>query len=253
MLIVPFFSCKLDMSFLLGCGIIPSFSGHSFIKSPISILLTKALFDIWGKVGKVCLEMFRNFEVALNVTKNFSTPDILHELFFAERTFIGEICSKMSFYCRISSVKFPPVALPHFKLFSSVLLYIFFAHLVFFPLFYPSRNFVIIQCRASFLTWTVVEITTHCLKGSVTRVTNSINSKAINLLLSAGCNIAFNATFRMNLLKLGKDHFFERACFVLSGIEFLRFSVIVPSCIQSNGHWLTHRKGIELACVYADD
>ena len=37
---VPFVRIKLDMSILLGCGIIPSFSENSFIKSPISFLLT---------------------------------------------------------------------------------------------------------------------------------------------------------------------------------------------------------------------
>ena len=83
-------------------------------------------------------------------------------------------------------------------------------------------------------------------------VTNSSNTKAINHLLSTSFNIAFNLTFRTSLLKIRKDHIFERACFVLSKDEFLSFTVIVPSYIQSSRHWLTHRKGIELACVFAE-
>ena len=94
-----------------------------------------------------------------------------------------------------------------------------------------------------------MKITTHCFKDSVTMVTNSINTKAINLLLSTSCNIAFNLTFRTSLLKIGKDHNFEGACFVLSGHDFLGLRVIVPSCIQYSTHWLTHRLVIELACV----
>ena len=48
----------------------------------------------------------------------------------------------------------------------------------------------------------------------------------------------------MCLLKIGKDRIFEKACFVLSRHEFLRFRVIVPSCEQSSGHLLTRRNGI---------
>ena len=103
------------------------------------------------------------------------------------------------------------------------------------------------------MTWTVVEIATHCFKDIVTMVTNSINTKVINLLLSTICNNAFNLTFQTSLLKIRKHHFFLKACFVLSRHEFLRCSVIVPSCIQSSRHWLTHRIGIELACVYANN
>ena len=206
-----------------------------------------------GEVDKVCLQMFRNFQVALNVTKQPPTPNLFHEPFFGERSLITEICSKMIFYCPISSVYFPPIALPRFDNFVSFLLYIIFAHLVLFPLFYASHNFVVSQSRASFLTWTVVEITTQCFKDSVSMVTNSISTEAINLLLSASCNIAFNLTFRTSLLKIRKDHIFERACFVLSRHEFLRFVVLVPSCLQSSRHRLTHRIGIELACVYVDN
>ena len=125
--------------------------------------------------------------------------------------------------------------------------------MVLFPLFYHSHDFVVSQWRASFLKWTIVQITTYCFKDIVTMVTNSINTKAINLLLSTSCNIAFNPILRTSLLKVRKEHIFEGACFVLLSHEFLRFRVIVPSCKQSSRHWLTHRIGIELACVYADN
>ena len=121
----------------------------------------------------------------------------------------------------------------------------------FVPFFYPSHTFVVRQGWASFMTWTVVEMATHCFKDSVTMLTNSINTKAINLLLSTSCNIAFNPTFGTSLLKIRKVHIFEKACFVLSRHEFLRFRVIVPSCVQSIWYWLSRRIGIELACVYA--
>ena len=159
----------------------------------------------------------------------------------------------MIFYWRISSVWFPLIALPYFNNLVSFLLDIFFAHLVLFPLFYPFHIFVVSQWRASLSTWTVVEITNHCFKDSATMVKNSINTKAINLLLSTSCNIAFNLTFRTSLSKRRNDHVFERTCFFLSRHEFLRFSVIVPSCIQFSRHWFTHRIGIEFCCLYADN
>ena len=63
-----------------------------------------SFFENWGKVGKVCFQMFRNFEVALNVTKQPSTLNLVHEPFFAERTLIGEISLENEFHCRIGSV-----------------------------------------------------------------------------------------------------------------------------------------------------
>ena len=179
--------------------------------------------------------MFRNFEVAMNVTKQPSTLNLLHETFFSERSLVGEICSKMIFYCHIRWVYFPPFAIPHFNHFVSFLLDLFFAHLVLFHLFYPFHNFVVSQRRASFLAWTVVEITTHCFKDSVTMVTNSINTKAINLLLSTRCYIAFIFTFRTSFLIIGKDHIFKRMSFVLSRHEF--FEIQCHSSILYTIHY----------------
>ena len=141
----------------------------------------------------------------------------------------------------------------HISIFLYPFCWIYSLHIWSCSVFCRSRKFAVSQWRASFLTWTAVEMTTNCFKDSVTMVTNSINAEAINLLLSTSCNIAFNVTFRTSFLKIRKDHIFERACFVLSRNGFLRFSVIVPSCILSSRHWLTHRIGIELACVDADN
>ena len=162
--------------------------------------------------------MFWNFEVALNVTKKLSTSNLLHESFFAERTSKGKICSKMIFYCCISSIYFLSLELPHFNNFVSFLLDIFFAHLVLLSLFHPPDNFVVSQWRASFLTWTVVIVTSHSFKKCVTRITN--NTEAINILLSTSCNTAFKVTIRTSLLKMREDHFFERACFFWRGMNF---------------------------------
>ena len=49
---VPFLRWKLDMSNLLGCDIIPSVYAYSFIKSPISFLLTTLFLKIGGKLAK---------------------------------------------------------------------------------------------------------------------------------------------------------------------------------------------------------
>ena len=49
---VPFVQIKLDMSILLGCGIIASFSAYSFIRLPISSLLTTVLLNMGGKLEK---------------------------------------------------------------------------------------------------------------------------------------------------------------------------------------------------------
>ena len=49
---VPFVRIKLYMGILLGCDIIPSFSGYSFINSPISFLLTTVILNMGGKLEK---------------------------------------------------------------------------------------------------------------------------------------------------------------------------------------------------------
>ena len=238
-MIVPFFRWKLDLSILLRCDIIPFFLQILSSNLRYHFHLQQYFWN-WRKFGKVCLQMLRNFEVRLDVAKQLSTLNLLHESFFAERSSRAEICSKMIFYCRISSVWISPIAIPQFLIiiFVYFLLDIFFAHLVLFPLFYPSHNFVVSQWRASFLTWTEVEITIHCFRDSVLiMVTNSINTKAINRLLSkSNCNIALNITFWTSFVKKRKHHIFERTCFVQSRHEFLRFRVIVPSCIQSSRH-----------------
>ena len=205
-----------------------------------------------GEFGKVCLQMFRNFDGALNLTKPPSTPNLVHERFFAMRSLIREICSKMIFYCCISSVKFPPIALPLFNNFVSFLLDISLHIWSCSFFFYPCHKFVVSQWWASFFTWSVVENTTHCFKDSVTMVTNSNNTKAIRYFLSTSCNTDFKVTFWTSLLRIRKDHIFERACFAQSRHEFLRFTVIVPSCIQSSRHWLTLGIRIELVWVYAN-
>ena len=91
------------MSILLGCDKI-LFSCIFFHQISDIISTYNSIFENWGKVGKVCLKIFRNFEVALNANKQLSTPNLLHDPFFAQRSLIGQICSKMIFYCRISSV-----------------------------------------------------------------------------------------------------------------------------------------------------
>ena len=251
-MIVPFLRWNFDMNILPGCDIIPSSSAYSFIKSPRSFLFSTVILKIGGGgVGKVCLQKFRNFEVALNVTKQLSTLNLSHESFFAERLLIGgkllEDDFLLSHRFGINPCNCPPVI----NKFVSFLLDIFFAHLVVFPLLYPTHIFVVSQGQASFLTWIVVEIPTHCFKDSVTTITSSINTKAFDLFLSTSFNIAFNPTFRTSLLKIRKDHVFKGACFVQSRHEFLRFRVIVPSSIQCSRHWLTHQIGRELACVHA--
>ena len=40
------------MSILLSCDVIPSFSAYSFIKSPISFLLTTVFLKTGGKLAK---------------------------------------------------------------------------------------------------------------------------------------------------------------------------------------------------------
>ena len=49
---VPFVTTKLDMSILLGCVIIFSFSAYSLIEVPISSLLTTVFLNIGGKFEK---------------------------------------------------------------------------------------------------------------------------------------------------------------------------------------------------------
>ena len=88
-MIVPFVRWRLDISILYDCDIFLSFSANFFINSPISFLLTTLFLKI-GEVGKVCLQMFMNFELALDVTKQLSTLDLLHEPFFAEMSLIGK-------------------------------------------------------------------------------------------------------------------------------------------------------------------
>ena len=62
---VPFVRIKLDLSLRLGCGIILSFSVHSFIKPPISFLLTTTFFEIWWKVREAVVQTLQ-YHIAHN-------------------------------------------------------------------------------------------------------------------------------------------------------------------------------------------
>ena len=131
---VPFFRWKLDRSILLGCDTMPSFSAYSLIKSSISFLLTIVFLKIGRKLAKYVFRMFRKFEVALNITKQPSTPNLLLEPFFAERSLIGEIIRYNSnqLHLHISIILYPFCWIYSLRNWSC-------------SLFYPSHSFVVSQ------------------------------------------------------------------------------------------------------------
>ena len=150
----------------------------------------------------------------------------------------------MNFYCRVISVSFHQL-----RSHISVKLYPFCW--IYSSLFYPSNSFVVSQRRSSFLIWTVVEITFHFFKDSVTMVTNSINTKAINLLMCTSCRTAFNPTFRTSLFKAREDNFFRKNVFC--SVEACFFKIQYHSSILYTIQWTlvdtSHRDGVGL-CVY---
>ena len=87
--------------------------------------------------------MFRHFNITLDTTKGSPINISLQELFFAEMSFIGEVCSKIAFDWCISFIETPPLTLPRFNNFVSLLLDIFFSILVLLSPFYPSLHFVV--------------------------------------------------------------------------------------------------------------
>ena len=104
-IMVPFVRMKLDMSLLL------SWTKHniilfcSFFDQISDIISTyNSIFENWGKVGKVVAQVFRHFNITLNVTKESPIDNSLQDFLFAERTFIGEICPKMVF--PVASVRY---------------------------------------------------------------------------------------------------------------------------------------------------
>ena len=150
-MIVPFFRWKLDLSFFLRCDKIPSFFGIFFHQISDIFSTHNSIFEKWGKVGKVCLQMFRNFEVASNVTRQRSTLNILHEPFFTERSLIGEVCSKMIFFT-VASVRYNShQSHSHISIILYPFCWIYSLHIWFCSFFYPSGNLVVSQGRASFL------------------------------------------------------------------------------------------------------
>ena len=88
------------------------------------------IFEYGRKVGKVVAQVFRHFNITLDKTKESPIDTLLQELFFAERTFIGENCSKITFDWCISFIETPPLTLLHFNNLVTLLLYVISAHFI---------------------------------------------------------------------------------------------------------------------------
>ena len=57
--------------------------------------------------------MFGNFNITLNVPKEFPSDNCLQELVFTLRTFVGKVFSEITSDWCISFLETPPITLPH--------------------------------------------------------------------------------------------------------------------------------------------
>ena len=79
--------------------------------------------------------------------------------------------------------------------------------------------------------------------------TNSINTEAINLLLSTSSDINLNVAIWLTSLKLWQNHILKGARFVLASCESLGFRILLPTRIHWSWHWLAHWVGIKLTSI----
>ena len=171
------------------------------------------------------MQMLRNFNITLNVSKKLPSKKFLHtRLFFHfQRTFKGKVFSGTTFDWCFSSKETPPLTLPHLNDSGSFLSYVHSTDLFLLSLLNSLFSFNISWGRVCFLTLTVVIITSYSFKNSVTIVPNSIYTETIIFLLSTNSNITLNSTVWLSCLKKWETRFLERARFVLAwcGVELL--------------------------------
>ena len=117
----------------------------------------------------------------------------MQELLFLQRTSAGIVFSDMTFNWCISLIETPPIPFPHLNDLVSFLSYVISTHLVLFSFLYYALNICITQTKSCFLTRTIVTITSHSFKNSVTKIANSVYTETISLLLST------SGTFLSNL------------------------------------------------------
>ena len=103
-----------------------------------------------------------------------------------------------------------------------------------------SQYWFLLEKYRCFLTGKVVTVTPHSFKNSVTRITKSIYTEAIDFLLSTSGNNTFIFAIWLTLLKIPQSRILKGASRVLASCESHGFRIVLPSRIQSSRPWLRH-------------
>ena len=79
--------------------------------------------------------------------------------------------------------------------------------------------------------------------------------KSVDVLLSSRCINTLYLTVRSRGLRITISHnnILKTACLVELGFEPLNIKIILPACVQSSTHFLTHSIGIKLKGIKSDD
>ena len=196
--------------------------------------------------------MFANFNITLNITEESPINNSLQELFFTQSSFVGKIFAEVNFDWCISFIETLPLIFPYFNSLVTLLLYVMPTHLNVLSLLHSLLSIGICKRGTCFLTWSVVIVTPHSFKDSVTMITNPIYTEAINFLLSTSSGITLNFALWSTLLKIPQNHNLKGLGFVLAS-ECLVFIIVLPSRIRPSWHWLKHWVGIKLTSIDTDN
>ena len=131
--------------------------------------------------------------------------------------------SDILFYSVGFFVESIPFVLPNFNILETFLLNIVSSQCIELSLLATTFNILFSERRTQLSTDAEVVKAIHGFKHSVAMRTKSINTEAVNFLLSACFKEAFNFTFWFCSLEKRHDHIFKAAGLVLSRYESTRF------------------------------
>ena len=173
----------------------------------------------------------------------------LQELEIFDRTSVGEFVPNMLFHSIVCLVQSP-----HSHISIAVNLLTFFLNIVLSQCIKVSRFSSTLDIFFSgqwkhILARTKMIKATHSFKYCIPVRTKSIQTKAVNFLLSVGCIKTFNFTVRSLSLKERHDHLFKTTCFVLSRCESTGFWKQILACVQFRRHRFAHWVWVKLTRI----
>ena len=159
---------------------------------------------------------------------------------------------KSTEFCWICFEMLPPLTLRHFLIFVISFFYVLLSQLFNFSLLISPFNILFCQWWTSFLTAEVI-LATHSFKYSFRVIAAAIIRETVNFFLLSGCVKNLNFEFWSQFVIEGQNHVLKISCYVFHSFKPTTFRGILPSCVKSGRHLLTHWECIKLARVNSND